>query len=182
MPSYSDKEILELFKQPEKRPKAFEMLVNQYQQRVYWIIRRMLLNHEDTNDVMQETFIKIWQNLANFRHQSGLYAWIYRITINEVYTFFRKKKRLRNLPTTELKEEMLQSLKCDPWFDGDQAQLKLQKAILSLPEKQQMVFNMRYFEEIPYAEMAKIFNTSEGSLKASYHWAVKKIEEKLKDD
>ncbi|MCF8217566.1 MAG: RNA polymerase sigma factor [Bacteroidales bacterium] len=182
MPSYSDNEILELFNQPEKRSKAFEMLVNKYQQRVYWIIRRMLLNHEDTNDVMQETFIKIWQNIANFRQQSGLYAWIYRIAINEVYTFFRKKKRLRNLPTTELKEEMLQSLQCDPWFDGNQAQLKLQEAILALPKKQQMVFNMRYFEEIPYAEMSKILDTSKGSLKASYHWAVKKIEENLKDN
>ncbi|MFW6019382.1 MAG: RNA polymerase sigma factor [Bacteroidales bacterium] len=182
MPSYSDKEILDLFKQPAKRSRAFEILVNKYQQRVYWLIRRMLLNHEDTNDVMQETFIKVWQNLLNFRHQSGLYAWIYRIAINEVYTFFRKQKRLKNLPTTELKEEMLQSLKCDPWFDGDKAQLKLQKAILTLPEKQQLVFNMRYFEEVSYADMAKILNTSEGSLKASYHWAVKKIEENLKEN
>ena len=182
MPSYSDKEILELFRKPEQRSKAFEILVNKYQQRVYWIIRRVILNHEDTNDVMQETFIKIWQNIVNFKHHSSFFAWICRIALNESYNFIRRKKQLRQLPTTELKDEMLQTMKDDPWFDGDQAQIKLQKAILSLPQKQQMVFNMRYFEEISYEEMAGILNTSEGSLKASYHWAVKKIEEFLKEN
>lgn len=180
MLSTTDKEILELFEQPERRSRAFELLVNKYQQRVYWIIRRMLLNHEDSNDVMQETFIKVWQNLPAFRQDSGLYSWIYRIAVNEVYNFIRKKKRLRNLKTTELTHEMIQSMREDPWFDGNKAQMKLQKAILSLPHKQQMVFNMRYYEELQYDEMEKILGTSTGALKASYHWAVKKIEDFLK--
>ncbi|MFO8088179.1 MAG: RNA polymerase sigma factor [Bacteroidales bacterium] len=180
MPPISDKKILDLYQQPAKRSYAFKLLVEKYQVRVYWIIRRMILNHDDTNDVMQESFIKIWKNLPDFREESSLYSWIYRVTINEVYNFFRMKKRVHTIQTTALTDEMIQVMTEDPWFDGDKAQVKLQKAILQLPEKQQIVFNLRYFEEIKYEEMSKILDTSQGSLKASYHWAVKKIEEYLK--
>ena len=170
-----------MFGQPARRSRAFELLVQKYQVRVYWVIRRMLLNHEDTNDVMQETFINIWQNLSRFRHDSSLFSWIYRITINEVYNFFRKRKRLYHLQTTELTDEMIRSMREDPWFDGDEAQIKLQKAISGLPHKQQIVFNLRYYENLQYDEISEILGTSIGGLKASYHWAVKKIEEYLKN-
>ncbi len=182
MSSVEDNKILELFAKPKSRSRAFQMLVSNYQERVYWIIRRMLLNHEDTNDVMQETFIKIWQNLPGFRRESGLYSWIYRIAVNEVYNFIRKRKQVRTIQTTELTDEMIHTMKEDPWFDGEAAQIKLQKAILALPHKQQMVFNLRYFENLQYDEMEEILETSTGSLKASYHWAVKKIESYLKSN
>ncbi len=182
MSSVEDNKILELFEKPTSRSRAFQMLVSKYQERVYWIIRRMLLNHEDTNDVMQETFIKVWQNLPGFRRESGLYSWIYRIAVNQVYNYLRKRKQVRTIQTTGLTDEMIHTLREDPFFDGDQAQVKLQKAILKLPHKQQMVFNLRYYENLQYDEMAEVLDTSVGSLKASYHWAVKKIESYLKSN
>lgn len=182
MPSKTDKEILDLYQKSGKTRQAFRMLVENYQEQMYWIIRRMVLSHDDTNDILQDTFIKIWENLHRFRGDGSLNFWIYRIAINEVYNFFNKKKRLYNIQSAEEHEALLQNMKQDPYFDGDEARIKLQQAILKLPQKQQLVFNMRYFEKMQYEEMAKILETTEGSLKASYHWAVKKIENFLKND
>lgn len=182
MPSNSDKDILDLFKQPDHQEEAFRMLVEKYQQRVYWIIRRMVLNHEDANDILQETFIKIWNKFSSFRGESGIYSWIYRIAINETYNFIKRKKHHRNIDDPALAEKLLENMKQDPFFDGEQARILLQRAILKLPEKQQLVFNLKYFEEMNYQEISEILKTSKGSLKASYHLAVKKIEEFLKSD
>jgi RNA polymerase sigma factor (sigma-70 family) len=176
MVEYNDKELVNLFLNPETRHYGFNLLVNKYKERIYWHIRRMVVNHDDADDLVQETFLKIWQGLGKFRGESSLYTWFYRIATNECITFLKKKRNHFFLPLINVEKTLERSLKTDPWFDGDELEIKLQKALLILPEKQRLVFNLRYFEEMPYVEMSKVLRTSEGALKASFHHAVKKIE------
>lgn len=176
---YTDKEILELFRTEERRDYAFNLIVRKYQERLYWHIRRILIDHDDTDDILQNTFIKAWIGLETFREASALFTWLYRIATNEALTFLKQKKRKYLLPLIDVEKQMSNALETDEYFDGDELQTKLQKAILTLPEKQRIVFNMKYFDEMKYEEIASIMNTSVGALKASYHHAVKKIEKYL---
>lgn len=159
--------------------KAFSTLVNSYSERLYWQIRKMVITHDDANDVLQNTFIKVWTNINKFRGDSKLLTWLYKIAINESITFINKQRQQQNIPIDDNDSFLASKLESDSYFDGDEAQLKLQKAILTLPEKQRIVFNLKYFEEMKYEEMSTILDTSVGALKASYHHAVKKIEEFL---
>ena len=175
----SDQEILERFRSGAKKDLAFGYLVGKYQARLYWHIRKIVLNHDDTDDVLQNTFLKVWKNVDSFREESSLFTWLYRIATNESLTFLNKKKKHSITPLDDVSEYLKQNLQADEYFDGDGLQLKLQKAILTLPEKQRLVFNMRYFDEMPYQEMSEILDTSIGALKASYHHASKKVEDFL---
>lgn len=159
--------------------KAFEQLVIKHQRPLYSIIRKMVIDHDDTRDILQNTFIKAWRNLDHFNRRSKLYTWLYRIAVNETITFLNARKKRSLIPLTTSEYDLSEKLENDPWFDGDAAQKNFQKAILTLPNKQRIVFNMRYFEEIPYEQMSEILGTSEGALKASYHHAVKKIQDYL---
>jgi RNA polymerase sigma-70 factor (ECF subfamily) len=170
--------IKELHDEKTQR-KAFSTLVNSYSERLYWQIRKMVLTHDDANDVLQNTFIKVWTNIDNFRGDSKLLTWLYKIAINESITFINKQRQQQNIPIDSDDSFLASKLESDSYFDGDEAQIKLQKAILTLPEKQRIVFNLKYFEEMKYEEMSTILDTSVGALKASYHHAVKKIEEFL---
>ena len=178
----TDGEIIQRFRDPENREETFGLLVRKYQERLYWHIRKIVLVHEDTDDVLQNTFVKVWKNLGSFRQESGLFTWIYRIATNEALTFLKQKQRRRIHGSEDLTEQLADNLEADVYFNGDEIQLKLQQAILTLPEKQRVVFNMRYFDEMKYEEMAEILSTSKGALKASYHHAVKKIEHFMKID
>ncbi len=156
------------------------MLVTKYQQRVYWHIRRMVLDHDDANDVAQNVFIKVWKGLENFREDSQLYTWLYRIATNESITFINSKKRKAAISIDKDKNPLTRKLKSDPYFEGDEIQINIQLAIDSLPNKQKVVFELRYYDEMPYEEMSRVLKTSEGALKASFHHAVKKVEEFVK--
>lgn len=158
---------------------AFADLVKIFSEQLYWQIRKMVLTHDDANDVLQNTFIKVWTNLDSFRGDSKLATWLYKIAINESITFINKQRQQSNIALDDDDTFLLSKLEADSYFDGDEAQLKLQKAILTLPEKQRIVFNMKYFDDMKYEDMSTILNTSVGALKASYHHAVKKIEEFL---
>jgi len=160
---------------------AFSELVSNYKERLYWHIRRIVLDHDDTDDVLQNTFIKVFQNINSFKEESAVYTWLYRIATNEALSFLKKKATIFNTSSEELQSFLVENLKADVYFDGDEIQLKLQQAIASLPEKQRLVFNMKYYEEMKYEDISKILDTSVGGLKASYHHAVKKIEAFLKD-
>lgn len=174
-----DKQIIELFQTPDKQNQALKILIDTYQKKLYWQIRRIVISHDDADDALQNTFIKAWQNLNNFNENSSLFTWLYRIATNEALQILRKKAQEKNISYDDISNYLSNTLKTDPYFKGDDIQRKFQEAILKLPEKQRIVFNMRYYEEISYEEMAKILDTSEGALKASYHHAVKKIEEYL---
>lgn len=175
-----DKELVEKFKNPESRNYVFNLLVRKYQEKIYWHIRKMVIDHNDADDLTQETFLKVWQHLAEFQEKSQLYTWIYRIATNECLNFLRRKKQKFFLPIANVSKELLKKLETDPYVCGDEIAINLQKAILKLPEKQRLVFNMRYFDEMSYEEISEILDTSVGALKASYHHAVKKIENELK--
>lgn len=175
IPEYSDKELFEKFLDEKTRHYAFNLLVNQYQKRLYWHIRRILLDHDDTNDVIQNVFIKVWKNFENFRQDSQLYTWLYRIATNEALTFLKQKKRRAFVSFSDVEYEMADSLNNDPLFTGDKIQLKLQQAILKLPPQQRLVFNMKYFDAMKYEEISEILGVTIGALKATYHHAVKKI-------
>jgi RNA polymerase sigma-70 factor (ECF subfamily) len=162
--------------------KAFEVLVDTYGQRLYWHIRRIVIDHDDSDDVLQNTFIKIYRNIESFKGQSKLYSWMYRIATNEALQFIKVKSRKLGVSGTELHERMANNLKADVYFEGDEIQLKLQRALSILPERQKLVFNMKYFEAMKYEEISEILDTSVGALKASYHLAVKKIERFLTRD
>ena len=177
-----DQQLLADLKNEKKRQQAFRLLVGKYKERLYWHIRKIVLNHEDADDVLQETFIKVWKNISSFRADSGLYTWIYRIATNESLSFLSQKKRKFSDTSEEINDYLIENLKADPYFSGDEIQLKLQKAIAQLPDKQKLVFNMRYFDEVKYQDMEKILETSEGALKASFHHAMKKIEIFLKTE
>lgn len=155
---------------------AFSVLVQSFSERLYWQIRKIVISHDDANDVLQNTLIKIWTNIDSFRGDSKLTTWLYKIAINESISFVNKQRQQQNIPLDDNDNFLESKLEGDPYFDGDEAQLKLQKAILTLPEKQRIVFNLKYFEEMKYEEMSEILDTSVGALKASYHHAVKKIE------
>jgi len=156
------------------------MLVRTYQKKIYWHIRKMVIDHDDADDLTQEVFIKIHKNIGNFRQDSQLYTWIYRIATNECLNFLQRKRRRFFLPVGDVETALAQKLDSAPYISADEVQLKLQKALLKLPDKQRLVFNMKYFDELSYEEMAAVTGTSVGALKASYHHAVKKIEEFLK--
>lgn len=175
-----DQELLEKFRQPDTRQFAFNQLVRKYQQKIYWHIRKMVIDHDDADDLTQDVFIKVWKNLDNFRQDSQLFTWIYRIATNECLTFLKAKKRKFFLPIHDITEELTAKIDSSPDISGEEIQLKLQKALLRLPDKQRVVFNMRYYDELKYEEMSQILGTSVGALKASYHHAAKKIEEFLK--
>lgn len=175
-----DKALLELFKQNESRNYAFNLLVRKYQQKIYWHIRKMVIDHDDADDLTQETFVKVWQNLHTFQSNSQLYTWIYRIATNECLNFLRKKKQKFFLPIVDVSKELLRKLETDVYISGDEVSIRLQKALLKLPEKQRLVFNMKYFDDLSYEEISEILGTSVGALKASYHHAVKKIEDEMK--
>jgi len=179
---YSDKELIEMFKKAESQNFAFNLILQKYQERMYWHIRKIVVCHEDTDDVLQNTFVKVWKGLNNFREDSQLYTWLYRIATNEALTFLKRKKTRYLFSISDYENQLSNSLKSDPFFDGDKLQLKLQKAILSLPNKQRVVFNMKYFDNMKYDEMSEILDTSVGALKASYHHAVKKIEKYILDN
>ncbi len=174
-----DKELLEKFRHEDTRNYAFNLLVREYQKRLYWHIRKILIDHDDTNDVLQNVFVKVWRNLEGFKGEAQLYTWLYRIATNESITFLNQKKKRAGVPLDEASAFLGSSLQSDNYFKGDEIQAKLQKAILTLPDKQRIVFNMKYFDNIKYEEMSKILETSVGALKASYHHAVKKIESYL---
>ncbi|WP_324069684.1 MAG: RNA polymerase sigma factor [Flavobacterium sp.] len=170
--------ILELL-EPKTQNEAFRKLLQLYQKPLYNQIRNMVLNHDDADDVLQNTFIKIFSNLKNFKGDSKLFSWMYRIATNEAITFMQQRAKKQGISNEEVQQKAINKLESDVFFDGNEIQLKLQKAIAILPEKQQLVFKMRYFEELKYEEMSEILTTSVGALKASYHIAVKKIEEYL---
>ena len=176
-----DSEILEKFSKENTRTEAFNLLLNKYQQKIYWHIRRMVIDHDDTDDLVQDVFIKVWNNLSTFRKDSQLFTWLYRIATNESISFLNRKKLRNSVSLNDNSESMdlLETLAESPYFDGDKAQTKLQKALLSLPEKQRLVFNMKYFDDLKYEEISEILGTSVGALKASFHIAVKKIEQIL---
>jgi len=182
MPEWDDREIIKGFNTQGKEEIAFNQLVSKYQERLYWHIRKIVISHDDTDDVLQNTMIKVWRSLGNFRSESGLFTWLYRIATNEALSFLKQKKKKAFAPWVDVEEQMSENLEADPWFNGDEIQLKLQQAILKLPEKQRIVFNMKYFDQVKYVEMSKILGTSVGALKASYHHAVKKIESMLEED
>lgn len=176
-----DHNLIEQLRTTEKRDQAFYTLVNQYKERLYWHIRKIVISHEDTDDVLQNTFIKAWKGLENFREESSLFTWLFRIATNESLTFMTSAKKRNFVALNEAGNFLEKKLLTDPYFEGDQLQLKLQQAILQLPDKQRIVFNMRYFDELKYEDMAEILDTSVGALKASYHHAAKKIEDFFKN-
>ncbi|MCF8254488.1 MAG: sigma-70 family RNA polymerase sigma factor [Bacteroidia bacterium] len=172
----SDKELIQQFRLASLKQRAFEQLLKRYSRKIYWQVRRIVISHDDADDVVQNTFIKVWEKLEDFREDSQFYTWLYRVATNEALAFLQKKKADRNISMEELQESLGEQLVADAYFNGNQASLILQKAILSLPEKQRLVFNMKYFDNMKYDEMEAVLGTSVGALKASYHHAVKKIE------
>lgn len=177
-----DQEIIEQFRNEQTRNYAFNLLVREYQKRLYWHIRKIIIDHDDTDDVLQNVFIKVWKNLSNFKEESQLFTWMYRIATNESINFLNQKKKRAGIPLDDVSAFLANNLESDSYYKGDEIQTKLQKAILTLPDKQRIVFNMKYFDEMKYEEMSKILETSVGALKASYHHAVKKIEAHLTKD
>ena len=172
-----DAELVYQFKNTEDKEAAFTQILKKYQEKLYWHIRRMVVDHDDANDVLQNMFIKVWKGLQNFREDSQLYTWLYRIATNECLTFLEQQKK-RNLISLSNEEGGLSNkLKADTNFDANRLEWKLQLGIQQLPEKQRIVFNLRYYDEMPYEKMSRVLQTSEGALKASYHHAAKKIEE-----
>ncbi len=173
---YDEERVIELLRQPDTASEAFGRVIEHYSRPLYWQIRRMVISHDDTNDVLQNTFIKAWSSIASFRGDAKLSTWLYKIAINESITFINKKKALNSISIDDDDSFLLNNLEADKYFDGDEAQVRLQKAINALPKKQRIVFNMRYYDEMKYEDMSEILSTSVGALKASYHHAVKKIE------
>jgi RNA polymerase sigma-70 factor (ECF subfamily) len=177
MKELSDRELLDLFAQPDSKNQAFSLLVKQYQQRLYWHIRKMVIDHDDADDLLQNTFMKAYQALENFREDSKIFTWLYRIATNESITFLNQKKRKVSTDLMKAVEKEGLNTQENPLVSGDRIQMKLQQALLTLPDKQRLVFNMKYFENMKYDEISAILGTSVGALKASYHLAVKKIED-----
>jgi RNA polymerase sigma-70 factor (ECF subfamily) len=176
-----DRELLDQFKNESTREAAFTKIITKYQERLYWHIRRMVVDHDDANDVLQNMFIKVWKSLDNFREDSQLYTWLYRIATNESLTHIQQQKKRMAYSLSDDESPLVNKLKADNHFDEKKLEWKLQLAIQQLPEKQRIVFNLRYYEEMPYEEMSRVLETSEGALKASYHHAVKKIEEFIRN-
>ncbi|MBD0277461.1 MAG: sigma-70 family RNA polymerase sigma factor [Flavisolibacter sp.] len=177
----SDAELLRQFRQPETKEGAFTTIIKKYQERLYWHIRRMVVDHEDANDVLQNVFIRVWNGLENFKEESQLYTWLYRIATNESLTFLEGQKKRSAVSLSDVESGLSNKIKADKHFDAAKLEWKLQLAIQQLPEKQRLVFNLRYYDEMPYEEMSRVLETSEGALKASYHHAVKKIEDYIRN-
>lgn len=179
---YTEKEIILKLQEPDQQREAFEWIVNTYKEQLYYQIRRMVLSHEDADDLLQNTFIKAWNNLEHFRGEAKLSTWLYRIALNECLNFLNKQRAQKHLSIEESEANLLNQLESDPYFDGDQTQLLFEKAIQTLPEKQRIIFHLKYFQDMKYNEISEIMGTSIGALKASYHHAVKKIEEFFKQN
>lgn len=171
-----EQEFIQQLLNPKTQNEAFQKLLLTYQKPLYNHIRNIVLNHDDANDILQNTFIKVFKNLKNFKGDSKLFSWMYRIATNEALTFLNQKAKKGGVTSESIQNKVIDNLQADVFFDGDEIQVKLQKAIAKLPEKQQLVFKMKYFEELKYEEISEILGTSVGALKASYHHAVKKIE------
>lgn len=174
--NYNEEDIIARLKDEKERAAAFSVIVNRYSQQIYWHIRRMVLSHDDTNDLVQNTFIKAWTSIDNFRGDSKISTWLYRIAINETLNFLGKNKN-NTVSINSPEGAIAEQLESDIHFNGERADALLQEAIHRLPEKQRLAFNMKYYEEMKYEEMSEILGTSVGALKASYHIAVKKIED-----
>ena len=173
----SDALLLQQFRDPQTKEKAYTAIIKKYQERLYWHIRRLVVDHDDANDVLQNVFIRVWNGLENFKEESQLYTWLYRIATNESLTFLKQRRGGTFVSFDDVSHQLSGSLEDDAYFKGDAIQKKLQQAILTLPEKQRIVFNLKYFDEMKYEDMSQVLETSVGALKASYHHAVKKIED-----
>jgi len=182
MKETDDKFLLDLFLNGNDSNYAFNLIVRKYQERLYWHVRRLVIDHDDSNDIIQNTWIKVFQNLNSFRADSKLYTWLYRIATNEALAFLNKKRKVFFIAWNDVEEQLSNSLVADELFSGNEIQAKFQKAILKLPEKQRVVFNMKYFDELTYEDISDVLKTSVGALKASYHHAVKKIEKYMTED
>lgn len=176
-----DAELLRLFRQEKTKESAFTDIIKKYQEKLYWHVRRMVVSHDDANDVLQNVFIKVWKALDNFREDSQLYTWLYRIATNESLTFLEQQKRKSAVSFDDVESGLSNKIKADDGFDAKKLEWKLQLAIQQLPDKQRLVFNLRYYDEMPYEEMSRVLDTSEGALKASYHHAAKKIEDFIRN-
>jgi RNA polymerase sigma factor (sigma-70 family) len=172
-----DSELLVQFRNPATKEAAYTAIIRKYQEKLYWHVRRIVVEHEDANDVLQNAFIRVWNALENFREDSQLYTWLYRIATNECLSFLEQKKRKSSVSLSDDENSLTGSIRAEKDFDPSKIEWKLQLAIQQLPEKQRAVFSLRYYDEMPYNEMSKVLDTSEGALKASYHHAVKKIED-----
>ena len=181
MISIDEEQLINQLQKPELRNKAFEKIVSTFSEQIYWQIRRMVLSHDDANDLLQNTFIKAWTNIEAFRGDSKLSTWLYKIALNETLTFLNKQKANISIALDPQEGELANKLESDPYFNGDEDKRLLQEALQTLPEKQRMVFNLKYFQEMKYEDMSQVLETSIGSLKASYHLAVKKIGNFLED-
>ena len=178
----SDNELLVQFRNPVTKESAYTAIVRKYQEKLYWHIRRMVVEHEDTNDVLQNVFIRVWNGLENFREDAQLYTWLYRIATNECLTFLEQQKKRGTISLNDIETGLSNKVRADKYFDPNKLEWKLQLAIQQLPEKQRLVFTLRYYDEMPYEQMSQVLDTSEGALKASYHHAVKKIEDYIKNN
>jgi RNA polymerase sigma factor (sigma-70 family) len=172
-----DSELLVLFRDPATKESAYTSIIRKYQEKLYWHVRRMVVDHDDANDVLQNMFIRVWNGLENFREDALLYTWLYRIATNESLTFLEQQKKRSSVSLSDVESGLENKIKADKHFDANKLEWKLQLAIQQLPEKQRVVFSLRYYDEMPYEEMSRVLETSEGALKASYHHAVKKIED-----
>jgi RNA polymerase sigma-70 factor (ECF subfamily) len=177
----SDTLLLQQFRSPETKDRAYTAIIKKYQERLYWHIRRLVVDHDDANDVLQNVFIRVWNGLANFKEESQLYTWLYRIGTNESLTFLEGQKKRLAVSLSDAETGLSSKIKADQYFDPNKLEWKLQLAIQKLPEKQRVVFTLRYYDEMPYEEMSRVLETSEGALKASYHHAVKKVEDFIKN-
>jgi RNA polymerase sigma factor (sigma-70 family) len=173
----TDTELLVQFREPALKERAYTGIIKKYQEKLYWHIRRMVVEHDDANDVLQNVLIRVWNGLENFREDSQLYTWLYRIATNECLTYLEQQKKRSSVSLSDVESGLSNKIKADRHFDGQKAEWKLQLAIQQLPEKQRIVFGLRYYDEMPYEEMSRVLETSEGALKASYHHAVKKVED-----
>lgn len=178
--SKPDSDIIELL--GSDRNKGFRLIVERYNKKLYWHIRRIVILHDDADDALQNTFINAWRHINNFRIESSIYTWLYAIATNEALAIFNKRKKSNTVSIDDLGSWFANSTEGNSWFDGNEAQIKLQNAVLQLPEKQRVVFNLRYYDEMSYEDMSKILKTSVGALKASYHHAVKKIEDFVRNN
>lgn len=177
-----DKGLLFDFRETTTKERAFTAIVKKYQEKLYWHVRRLVVDHDDANDVLQNLFIKVWKGLEGFREDSQLYTWLYRIATNEALTFLEQQKKRSTVSLSDVESGLSNKIKADTNFDANRLEWKLQVAIQQLPEKQRVVFNLRYYDEMPYQEMSRVLETSEGALKASYHHAAKKIEDFMKNN
>ena len=177
----SDAELLIQFREPATKERAYTSIIRKYQEKLYWHIRRMVVDHDDANDVLQNMFIRVWNGLENFREDAQLYTWLDRIASNESLTFLEQQKKRAAVSLSDVESGLSNKIKADRHFNPNKLEWKLQLAIQQLPEKQRLVFSLRYYDEMPYEEMSRVLDTSEGALKASYHHAVKKIEDYIKN-